>query len=145
MNDTILKSYGGVVAKVEIKNQGAAGIAPWFSPCSNPNHTIYTVFNLYYWDCNEKRTKINKKDAGIGPFLKKKIKNAPKCNSFFVAAAVGSLFFLVIDIWINRLLVGWPDLPDMIANFYQELSTKKHGATYPPIYRYKRKWGACIA
>ena len=28
-------------------------------------------FNLYYWNCNEKRTKINKKEAGIGPFLKK--------------------------------------------------------------------------
>ena len=31
------------------------------APGSNPNHTIYTFFNLYYWNCNEKRTKINKK------------------------------------------------------------------------------------
>ena len=43
---------------------------------SNPEHTIYAFFNLYgghlnlnsncYW--NEKRTKINDKDAGIGPY-----------------------------------------------------------------------------
>ena len=27
-------------------------------------------FNLYYWNCDEKMTKINKKDAGIGRFKK---------------------------------------------------------------------------
>ena len=30
---------------------------------SNPKHTI-KLFNLYYWSCNEKRTKINKKRPG---------------------------------------------------------------------------------
>ena len=51
-------------------------IAPWFrlrqpscGPGSNPKHTIYTFFNLFYWNCNEKITKINKKR--IGPFFKK--------------------------------------------------------------------------
>ena len=43
---------------------------------SNPVHTINAFFNLdylhLYW--NEKRTKINKKEAGIGQFLKKLIK-----------------------------------------------------------------------
>ena len=28
-------------------------------------------FNLYYWNCNEKRTKINKKRPGLVHFLKK--------------------------------------------------------------------------
>ena len=30
-------------------------------------------FNLYYWNCNEKRTKINKKRPGLAHFLKKTI------------------------------------------------------------------------
>ena len=37
---------------------------------SNPKHTIYAFFNWYYWNCNEKRTKIKEKEVGIGPFLK---------------------------------------------------------------------------
>ena len=37
---------------------------------SNPKHTIYAFFNLYYWNYNEKRTKIKQKEAGIGPFKK---------------------------------------------------------------------------
>ena len=37
--------------------------------CSNPKHTIYAFFNLYYWNCNEIRTKITKREAGIGPLL----------------------------------------------------------------------------
>ena len=28
---------------------------------SNPKHTVYAFFNLYYRNCNVKRTKINKK------------------------------------------------------------------------------------
>ena len=28
---------------------------------SNPKHTMYAFLNLYYWNCNEKRTKINKR------------------------------------------------------------------------------------
>ena len=31
------------------------------APGSNPKHTNYAFFNLYYWNCNGKRTKINKK------------------------------------------------------------------------------------
>ena len=37
---------------------------------SNPKHTIYTFFNLYYWNCDEKRTKINKKRPGLAHFKK---------------------------------------------------------------------------
>ena len=40
-------------------------------------HTIYAFFNLY-WNCDEKRTKINKKEAGIGPFFKKLSLNLEK-------------------------------------------------------------------
>ena len=38
---------------------------------SNPMHTLYTFFNLYYWDCSEKRPLRKEKEAGIGPFFKK--------------------------------------------------------------------------
>ena len=55
---------------------GVAAIAPWFclrlpscGPGSNPMHTIYAFFNLY-WNCNEKRTKINKKRPGLARFFK---------------------------------------------------------------------------
>ena len=52
-----------------------AVIAPWFCLClpscgprfeSQAHHLCF--FNLY-WNCNEKRTKINKKEAWIVPFL----------------------------------------------------------------------------
>ena len=59
-------------------NVKLAAIAQWFclrlpscGPGSNPEHTIYAYFNLYFWNCDEKRTKINEKEAGIGPFLKR--------------------------------------------------------------------------
>ena len=39
-------------------------------------------FNLY-WNCIEKRTKINKKEAGIGPFLRVG-STATVCNSHYV-------------------------------------------------------------
>ena len=39
---------------------------------SNPKHTIYAFFNLYYLNCNEKRTK-KQKEAGNGLFFLKKI------------------------------------------------------------------------
>ena len=39
------------------------------APGSNPKHTILAFFNLY-WNCNEKRTKINKKGRDW-PFFKK--------------------------------------------------------------------------
>ena len=38
----------------------------------NPEHTIYYFFNFYYWNCNEKRTKINKKRLEMA-HLKKNI------------------------------------------------------------------------
>ena len=41
------------------------------APGSNPKHTIYTFFNLYYWNCDEKRTKINKKRPGLAHFKKR--------------------------------------------------------------------------
>ena len=37
------------------------------APGSNPKHTIYAFFNLY-WNCNENRTKINKKRPGLAHF-----------------------------------------------------------------------------
>ena len=53
-----------------------ATIAPWFrlhlpscSPGLNPKHTIYAFFNLYYWNCIEKITKINKKRPGLAHFF----------------------------------------------------------------------------
>ena len=48
------------------------------APGSNPKHTNYTFFNLNYWDCNEKRKKINKKSLD-GPILKKK--NCSLCST----------------------------------------------------------------
>ena len=36
-----------------------------------PKLIIYAFFNLYNWCLNEKRTKINEKEAGIGPFSKR--------------------------------------------------------------------------
>ena len=56
----------------------ATNIAPRYRLClpscgcgfqSQAHHLRF--FNLYNWNCNEKRTKINEKEAGIGPFLKK--------------------------------------------------------------------------
>ena len=38
-------------------------------PGLNPKHTIYAFFNLY-WNCNKKRTKINKKRQDWPIFLK---------------------------------------------------------------------------
>ena len=57
-----------------------ANIAPRYRLClpscgcgfqSQAHHLRF--FNLYNWNCNEKRTKINEKEAGIGPFLKKTV------------------------------------------------------------------------
>ena len=39
------------------------------APGSNPNHTIYAFFNMYYWNCIEKITRINKKRPGLAHFL----------------------------------------------------------------------------
>ena len=39
------------------------------APGSNLKHTIYAFFNLY-WNCNEKRTKINKKRPGLAHLKK---------------------------------------------------------------------------
>ena len=56
---------------------GAAAIAPCFSlhlqQCgpgfeSQAHHLRF--YNLYYWNCNEKRTKINKKKPELSHFLK---------------------------------------------------------------------------
>ena len=38
-----------------------------------PKHTGYTFFNLYYWNCIKKITKINKKRPGLVHFFKKNI------------------------------------------------------------------------
>ena len=60
-----------------------AAIAPWFRlrlsssgpGFESPKHTIYAYFNLY-WNCNEKRTKINKKRPGLARFFKKTLNYA---------------------------------------------------------------------
>ena len=66
-----------VIAMFNIRQPWVAAIAPWFClrlPSCGPgfesqaHHLCF--FNLYYWNCNEKIMKINKKEAGIGPFLK---------------------------------------------------------------------------
>ena len=73
-----LKLLGAFGTKWSIKN---AAIAPWFCLCLpfcgpglNPTHYIPSTlfFNLYYWNCNEKRTKINKKRPGLAHFFLKK-------------------------------------------------------------------------
>ena len=69
-----------------IKERMLLEIAPWFrlylpscSPGFESKHIVYAVFNLFSWNwiCVrcwiEKRTKINEKEAGIGPFFQKKI------------------------------------------------------------------------
>ena len=38
---------------------------------SNSKHIIYTFWNLYFWNCNKKRKKINKKRPGLAHILKK--------------------------------------------------------------------------
>ena len=53
------------------KNSGFVCVYHPAAPCSNPKHTIYAFFNLYYWNWNEKRTKINKKRPGLAHFFKK--------------------------------------------------------------------------
>ena len=40
---------------------------------SNPKHTIYAFFDSYYWNCNEKKTKINKKSPALAQ-LKKQVR-----------------------------------------------------------------------
>ena len=57
------------------------------------------LFNLYYWNCDEKRTKMNKKEAGIGPFFKKNLKDFT-----FEAAAVS---FLFLSSSSNLSLIAW--------------------------------------
>ena len=66
-----------MLTKVKIIDESVAAIAPWFrlhlpscSPGLNRKQTIYAFFNLYYWNCNEKVTKINKKWLGMAHFLK---------------------------------------------------------------------------
>ena len=39
------------------------------APGSNPKHTIYAFFNLYYWNCIKKITKVNKKRPGLAHFF----------------------------------------------------------------------------
>ena len=61
-----------LVGTTHLKNIGAAAIAQWFClrlPSSSPGFESQAR-HLYYWNWNEKRTKINEKEAGIGPYLK---------------------------------------------------------------------------
>ena len=66
-----------IIKIIQLWHLRAAALATWFhlhlpssaSPGSNPKHTIYAFFNLYNWNCNEKRTKIYKKRPGMAHFL----------------------------------------------------------------------------
>ena len=62
------------------------------APGSNPKHTIYAFFNLYYWNCIEKITKINKKRPGLAHFLKK----TPSVNILIPIGRAGSLLLLPV-------------------------------------------------
>ena len=62
----------------------AAAIALWFrlryhpvAAGSNPKHTIYALFNLNYWNCDYKSTKVNKKRPGLGHLKNTLIVYAP--------------------------------------------------------------------
>ena len=67
-----------------------AAIAP--APGSNPKHTINAFFNLYYWNCNLKRTKINKKRPGLAHFLKKCVAILKLTDKGFIGATRFSRF-----------------------------------------------------
>ena len=97
-----------------------------------PKYSIYVFFNLYYWNCNEKRTKINKKEAGIGPLRtisKLSIHFIPRgcCKShelfkpfrvhssreqhlswilFMILAPVRSRYFIARVTW-QKLIINW--------------------------------------
>ena len=74
--ENAINKHGGWVDKVA---QFAVAKAPWFRlrlpSCdrgfkSQAHHLRF--FNLYYWNCNEKRTKINKRGrSGLAHFFKK--------------------------------------------------------------------------
>ena len=64
----------------KIVHIGSAAIAPWFHkrlPSCGPgfesqaHHLCF--FNLYYWNCNEKRPKMNKRGRDWPIFLKKRL------------------------------------------------------------------------
>ena len=68
-----------IIFSAKLSSEEITILAPWYclrllsSGCgfkSQPHHLCF--FNLYFWNCVEKRRKINKKEAGIGPFKKKK-------------------------------------------------------------------------
>ena len=71
-----LKEKNSIVENTEWTRFWAAAIAlrfcqhlPSCAAVLNPKHTIYALLNLYYWNCNKKRTKINKKRPGLDHFL----------------------------------------------------------------------------
>ena len=64
----LLSFYVQIVKDTKSGSGIAAAIAPWFRlrlPSCGPG------FNLYYWNCNGKRTKINKERLGLAHFLKR--------------------------------------------------------------------------
>ena len=82
--------------------QPLAAIAPWFrlrlpSCCPGFESQAYHLcfFNLY-WNCNEKRTEIKQKEAGIGPFFKKTFSQI--IIDYFVRGS--------ITVWLTSCLTG---------------------------------------
>ena len=64
------------VEKTKINKRGDrhSSVASSAAVGLDPNHTMYAVFNLYYWKCNEKRTK---QEDWIGQFILKRGRNWP--------------------------------------------------------------------
>ena len=63
-----------IMRAVKNRSNGLHGFVCTYHPAAadlNPMHISCTFFNLNFSNCNEKRTKINKKEAGIGPFFEK--------------------------------------------------------------------------
>ena len=63
--------------------------------------TLFMLFfSLYYWNCNEKRTKINKKEAWIGPFLKK---NQTSFEVWLKICASNVSSFALVTFWKQKV------------------------------------------
>ena len=80
-------------------------------------------FNLY-WNCNEKRTKISKKEAGIGPFFKKqdlschsKLKRQPWAQSYIQKFRENLLFLKRISCLLSLFLFKWSFTMEFLLKF----------------------------
>ena len=89
------------------------------APGLDPKHTIYAFFNLY-WNCNEKRTKINKKRPGLAHFFKK------SCYDYYVVVyhCIGVIYLVIATnmmqircfFWLRLLQPLWNKLSTHFNN-----------------------------